>query len=335
VPQIQVQLTDIHRATHQALVTHGAAEWVAEAVAKAVTQAEAKGNLICGLFYLESYCIQLLTGRVDGKAKPEVTTPKPAAVNVDAKFGFAQAAFEKGFETAVATAKSQGLCALSVSHAHTCTSLGLFTERTARAGLIGIGFTNAPACVAPPGGNEAVLGTNPVAMSIPAEEGGVAFQFDQSTSAVAIGKVRIAAANGESIPPGWAVDQNGAPTTDPVCALNGGALLSSGGYKGYGFGLMAEMLAAAVTGSVLSVEAEPLKTPRGGPHNLGQFYFLLDPTVSSGDGFWQRLDLLSKAIGEQPEARLPGTGKDLPDHVYLEQTLWDLVLELSSHRVQV
>ncbi len=335
VTQTKVKLTDIHRLTRQALITHGAVDWVADTVAEAVTQAEAKGNLICGLYYLESYCIQLLTGRVDGKAEPEVTTPKSAAVNVDAKWGFAQAAFERGFETAVATAKSQGICAFSVSHAHTCTSLGFFTEQIARAGLIGIGFTNAPACVAPPGGNGAVLGTNPIAMSIPAEEGGVAFQFDQSTSAVAIGKVRIAAANGESIPLGWAVDQNGTPTTDPNRALDGGALLSSGGYKGYGFGLMAEILAAAVTGSVLSIDAEPLKTPRGGPHNLGQFYFLLDPTVSSGDGFWQRLDSLSEAVSAQPEARLPGTGKDFPDHVYIDQTLWELVLELGSTRVQV
>ena len=106
----------------------------------------------------------------------------------------------------------------------------------------------------------------------------VAYQFDQSTSAIAIGKIRVAAAAGESIPLGWAVDKEGNPTEDPKAALEG-SLVSSGGYKGYGFALMAEVLAAAVTGSLNSVSAPPLKAPEGPAHDLGQFYFLVDPTT--------------------------------------------------------
>ena len=113
-----------------------------------------------------------------------------------------------------------------------------------------------------------------MAMAIPAEGGGVAFQFDQSTSAVALGKITQAAAAGESIPLGWAVDSRGKPTTDPKAALKG-SLLSTGGYKGYGFGLMVEVLAAAVTGSVNSVNVKGLKLADGPPHDLGQYYFCL------------------------------------------------------------
>lgn len=191
-----------------------------------------------------------------------------------------------------------------------------------------IGFTNASAVVSPPGGTKAVIGTNPIAMSVPAQSGGVAFQFDQSTSAVALGKITMAAAAGQSIPIGWAVDSNGQPTNDPNEALKG-SLVSTGGYKGYGFGLMAEMLAAAITGSVNSLDVKGLKIPTGQPHNLGQFYFLIDPTAVSGDMFWDRLARLSDAVDEQEGARLPGSDRQLPVDVNIDSAVWELAQSLA------
>lgn len=326
---ISVSLDDIETKTTQALVSHGAAPWVGEEVAKAVRRAEATGNLICGLYYLESYCTQLRTGRVDGTADPIVSQPKPSAVQVDAKLGFAQPAFAKGIGTATATAKANGTCTMAVCHSHTCTAMGYFTEQIAKAGLIGIGMTNAPACVSPPGGTQAVLGTNPIAMAVPARSGGLAFQFDQSTSAIAIGKIRVAAAAGDKIPFGWAVDKHGEPTDDPKAALEG-TLVSAGGYKGFGFGLMAEVMAAAVTGSVNSVSAAPLKAPAGPAHDLGQFYFLVDPTTFAGDDFWVRMETLTQAVEAQPNARLPGSKSKWPSTVPIDSALWRKVEELAE-----
>ena len=326
--KVTVSLNDIETTSKNALIKHGAQEWVAGSVAKAVRKAEATGNLICGLYYLESYCKQLVTGRVKGDAAPVVSKPKAATVKVDAKFGFAQAAFEKGLPDALAVVKETGTASLAICHAHTCTSLGYFTEQIAEAGLLGIGFTNASAVVSPPGGKKAVIGTNPIAMAIPAKNGGIAFQFDQSTSAVALGKITMAAAASESIPLGWAVDANGEPTTDPQAALKG-SLVSTGGYKGYGFGLMAEVLAAAITGSVNSVDVKGLKVPEGEPHNLGQFYFLLDPTAVSGDAFWERLATLTDAVSEQEGARLPGQHRQLPDEVSIDAGVWKLAQSLT------
>ena len=207
--------------------------------------------------------------------------------------------------------------------------MGYFTEQIAEAGLIGIGMTNAPACVSPPGGTQAVLGTNPIAMAVPARSGGLAFQFDQSTSAIAIGKIRVAAAAGEKIPFGWAVDKHGQPTDDPKAALEG-TLVSAGGYKGFGFGLMAEVMAAAVTGSVNSVSAAPLKAPVGPAHDLGQFYFLVDPTTFSGDEFWVRMETLTQAVEAQPNARLPGSKSKWPSMVSIDSALWRKVEELAD-----
>ncbi len=325
---ITVSLDDIQTVATNALVKHGALDWIAVEVAKAVRKAEATGNLICGLYYLESYCTQLVSGRVNGSVEPVVSMPRSATVKVDAKFGFAQAAFARALPKAIDTVKTTGTCSLAVCHAHTCTSLGYFTEQIAQAGMMSIGFTNASAVVSPPGGNKAVIGTNPIAMAVPAQSGGVAFQFDQSTSAVALGKITMAAAAGQSIPTGWAVDSSGAPTTDPNVALKG-SLVSTGGYKGYGFGLMAEMLAAAITGSVNSLDVKGLKVPEGQPHNLGQFYFLIDPTAVSGDMFWDRLARLSDAVDEQEGARLPGSCRQLPTEVNINSAVWELAQSLA------
>jgi len=322
-------LSDIEMISHAALVKHGAETWIADEVAKAIRKAEATGNLICGLYYLESYCNQLLSGRVKGSVEPEVSLPRPASVMVDAKFGFAQAAFSRALSKAVEVTREMGTASLAVCHAHTCTSLGYFTEQIAEVGLVGIGFTNASAVVSPPGGNKAVLGTNPIAMAVPAREGGIAFQFDQSTSAVALGKITMAKEAGESIPLGWAVDASGNPTTDPVEALKG-SLVSTGGYKGYGFGLMAEILASAMTGSVNSLDVKGLKLSDGPPHDLGQFYLMLDPGTYSGSEFFDRLERLAAAVNEQEGTRLPGSRRKLPDEVSIDSALWEKVKKLAA-----
>ena len=179
---------------------HGAKPWIANSVARAVRVAEAYDNKICGLFYLQSYCSQLKVGRVKGDVEPEVHQPKPASVVVDAKLGFAQAAFSRGLDTTLLAAKTNGVATLAICHSNTCTSMGYFTEQTARTGYIAIGTTNAKPCVLPPGGTQAVLGTNPIAMSVPDGKGGLAMQFDQSTSAIALGKINMAATAGEQIP---------------------------------------------------------------------------------------------------------------------------------------
>ena len=92
-----VLLDEIEQVTQTALERHGAAPGVAGQVAHAVRVAEGNGNRICGLYYLDSYCKQLTTGRVHGTVTPTVHHERPGAVRVDAKFGFAQAAFAAGF----------------------------------------------------------------------------------------------------------------------------------------------------------------------------------------------------------------------------------------------
>jgi len=324
---MKITVQEIEAKSKAALIAHGAADMQAGHVARAVARAEALGNVICGLYYLESYCTQLASGRVSGTVYPIVSKPRLGAVKSDAQFGFAQPAFAAGLAQAVSTARDNGIASYAISNAHTCTSLGYFTEQIAAHGLIGIGMTNASPVVAPPNGNKAVIGTNPIAMTVPGE-GKPALHFDFSTSAVALGKITMAKAAGQQIPLGWAVDADGKPTTDPEEALKG-ALVSAGGYKGWGFGLMVELLAAGMTGSVNSLDVKGLKLPDGPPHGLGQFYILLDPTTY-GDHFNDRFARVAEAVAEQDGARIPGLSRNVMTEVDVPDALWVQVEALAK-----
>ncbi|MEM9550659.1 MAG: Ldh family oxidoreductase [Pseudomonadota bacterium] len=324
---VEVTQEQIGGVTAAALRAHGAAGWIAESVARAVVEAEATGNRICGLYYVESYCAQLRSGRVAGQVEPRVTRPRPGVVQVDGRMGFAQPAFERALPVALEAARETGTISLAIGHTHTCTSVGFFTGQLARAGMIALGMTNASPIVAPPGGKTRVIGTNPIAFSVPDGQGGIAMQFDQSTTAVALGRITMAKAAGEAIPEGWALDAEGQPTTDPDAALSG-SLVSSGGYKGWGFGLMAELLAAGLTDSVPSTRVNPLKATEGPPHDLGQFYLVIDPTASPG--FADLVSEVARSVSADPGARMPGQGKVLVDPVSVDAELWDRICGLAD-----
>ena len=325
MPKISVK--EICNISKTALVQHGALDWISQQVADAVAASESVGNRICGLYYLESYCEQLLSGRVNGKALPKVQLVRSGSVYVDADNGFAQPAFAKGLPDALNLAKKNGIASLSVGRAHTCTSLGYFTKKIAEAGFLGLGLTNASPIVAPPGGESRIIGTNPIAFSVPDENGGVAVQFDQTTTTVALGKITMAKAAGNSIPKGWALDKDGKATTDPEEALKG-TLVSAGGYKGWGFGLMAEILVAGMTGGRISKNVAPLKAKDGAPHNLGQFYIIIDP--ASGAAFYNRLEELTTIISSEEGTRMPGQFTVPQTEVDVPDDLWNLAIGLSK-----
>ena len=151
--------------------------------------------------------------------------------------------------------------------------------------------------------------------------------FDFSTSAVALGKITMAKAAGKTIPEGWAVDSDGKPTTDPVKAL-GGTLVSSGGYKGWGFGLMSEIFAAGLTGSVNSLDISGLKSPDGHPHGIGQYYIIIDTKTFTNE-FDKKFQKVSDAVSMQPGTRIPGSTRVELSSVDVSDDLWRSVENLT------
>ena len=104
--------------------------------------------------------------------------------------------------------------------------------------------------------------------------------------------------------------------------------MSVGGYKGWGFGLMAELLAAGLTGGVVSRDVKPLKAPEGPPHDLGQYYLLMDPDLSGV--FMERLAQVAEGVALDEGARMPGQGKILADPIEVEDKVWAQTLELAG-----
>lgn len=301
----RLTLTDIESLASRALLGAGAREPAADAMARAAVAAERDGIRSHGLHYIPIYCEHVVCGKVDGRAHPTVSRPKPGAIRVDAATGFAHPAIEAGFEQLIPAARDQGVAALAVHNSYNCGVLGYHTERLAAEGLVGLGFTNAPASIAPTGGKTPVIGTNPFSLAVPGD-GAARILIDQSASTVAKSEIMMRAREGDSIPEGWALDADGNPTTDPEAALKG-SMTPSGGAKGFGAGLMVEIFAAALSGATLGKDASPFSGTAGGPPKTGQFFFAVDPGAFSGSGFGERIDALVAAIESQEGARVPGS----------------------------
>ena len=297
-----ISLADARAIMERAFLRAGVSETGARSVAKALVTAEAEGQVGHGFSRLSDYIAQVGTGKVNGAAVPSVETQGAAALVVDAQNGFAYPALDLAIETGIAMAHDAGCAAMSITRSHHCGALSVQVDKIARHGLIGLMVANAPAAIAPWGSNVPLYGTNPIAFSAPRSDA-PPLVIDLSLSRVARGKVMNAKKTGQPIPEGWALDQNGAPTTDPDAAL-AGSMIAIGEAKGTALALMVEILAAALTGAQFSSEMSSYFTADGPPPGSGQFLLAIKP--GDGPGFATRIEALLGQIAELDGARLPG-----------------------------
>jgi len=307
-----LSLAEIEDLSFRALVAAGTSESNARPLAVATAATEADGVASHGLAYIPIYCEHVRCGKVDGQAVPQLSQPRPAYLHGDAATGFAHSAIDVGFDRLMPLAKEQGIAALAIHNSYNCGVLGYHTDRLARAGLVGLGFTNAPASIAPSGGSKPVVGTNPFSIAVPGSgpngDSEPAILIDQSASTIARSEVMKHMREGKPIPLGWALDPNGDPTTDPEVGISG-SMAPSGGYKGVGVAILVETLAAALSGGYLGIHAAPFSGTQGGPPKTGQFFIAIDPSAGSRDVFATRISDLVQAFSDQPGARLPGVGR--------------------------
>lgn len=299
-------IAEIEDLAQNALEGAGTRPESAASLARAVAAAERDGIHSHGLVYVPIYCEHVQCGKVIGSAVPTVEQPSSAAVVVDAHSGFAHPAIDSGFEKLVPSAREAGIAGLAIRNSYNCGVLGYHVERLAEQGLVGLGFTNAPASIAPVGGTKPIIGTNPIALGVPDGKSGASFVIDQSASVVAKSEIMMHAKAGKSIPEGWALDADGNTTTDAEVALKG-SMAPSGGYKGFGAGLIVETFAAALAGAMLGKDASPFGGTVGGPPRTGQFFVAVSPECFSGGTFTEQMANLTAAITAQPDARLPGS----------------------------
>jgi (2R)-3-sulfolactate dehydrogenase (NADP+) len=309
-----LSLADISDLAHGALKGSGARGIQLEQATAAIVEAEADGLRTVGLGYLPSYCEHLKCNKIAGSAQPSHEQVAGSAITSDAAQGFSFAAFHEAMEDFHALARTQGIAALAIRRSSSAGILGWFVERTAKAGLIGIGFANSSALMAPYGASRAFFGTNPLAFAVPRGEGRPALIGDMATSQVAYVTVKEHAAEGEPIPLGWGLDKHGVPTTDPNEVLDGGAMAPAGGYKGSLLALLVDVLAGGLAGPNFSFQASLFGNNEGGPCDVGQMFIALSPQVLTGipagpGPFAERLETMLSALGENDGVRLPGNSR--------------------------
>jgi (2R)-3-sulfolactate dehydrogenase (NADP+) len=276
----------------------------ARSVARALVAAEIDGLAGHGLSRLPSYAAQAKAGKVDGNATPQLTQPRPGALLIDAAHGFAYPALDLAVARLPEVATRTGVAMAGIRRSHHCGAAGHPVEHLAEGGLVALLFANTPAAMAPWQGTKPLFGTNPIAFACPLPDA-PPIVVDLSLSKVARGNIMAAKQKGERIPQGWALDQDGNPTTDPEAALRG-TMIPAGDAKGAALALVVELLAAGLTGAHFAAEASSFLDAKGPPPGTGQLMLAIDPTVFGEGAVCRRFAELASAITRQPGARLPG-----------------------------
>lgn len=296
--------TDLEALVARALRRAGASAAMAVATARALVAAEMAGQGGHGLSRVAMYAEHLRSGRVDGVARPQVISAKPAACLIDACGGLAYLAMECAAGEVMQRARGQGVAYCGVTNSHHCGALDYHLAPLAAAGLVAIGFTNSPAAINAWGGKRPLFGTNPIAAAFP-RQSKPPLVIDLSLTEVARGKIMLAAKAGKPIPPGWALDATGAPTTDAGAALTG-SMAAIGGVKGVMLALMVELLCVALTGAKFGFENDSFFEP-GKAASIGHAIIAIDPGALGGAAVYhERIETLLAAMLLDAEVRLPG-----------------------------
>ncbi len=246
----------------------------AERVAHYLVEANLVGHDSHGVIRVPFYVQWLREGKVRANQELRTVFENEVIAVVDGQFGFGQVMGERAMNLGLAKVGRLGVAVVALRHPGHLGRIGDWAEMAARAGKLSLHFVNTSGVgilVAPHGGIERRLSANPVAAGIPVK-GGAPIIWDISTSVIAEGKIKVALNKGVPVPDGCLIDAHGRPTNDPKVFYGPppGAILPFGGHKGYGLGLVAEILAGALTGNGCSDPAATRLTN-------GMLTILLDP----------------------------------------------------------
>lgn len=318
-----------------ALVAHGATQSDADFQADTLLEGDLRGHPSHGIRRLPVLVGRLRAGLIVSGTPATHEWLTDSALSVDGKRGFGTVVSRDAVDEIVARAASTGIAIATIRNANHVGMLAPYVERMTARGCIGLAFTISEALVHPWGGMSAMVGTNPIGIGVPTL--GDPLVLDMSTGSTSAGKIIDYAARGQEIPPGWAVDAAGVPTTDATAALDG-AISPFGGAKGYALGLAIEVLVGALTGSALgrdvlgTLDTENVSSKGdvfiaisldrlGGSASLSTVTSYLAAVRSSGAG-----DGSVSAPGDR--ARVTRQER-LDNGMPIDQDLWTRVLELS------
>lgn len=322
----------------------GADADIAAEVARHLVESNLKGHDSHGVGMIPAYVAIHRAGNMAPNARAAITRDGGAIVTVDGRLGCGQFVAMEATRIAIERAQAHGIACVALRNSHHLGRVGTYGEACAAAGLISMHYVNvvghAPAVV-PWGGREARMLTNPYCCAIP-RAGGDPLVLDMATSAIALGKVRVAREEAREVPPGNLVDDEGRPTTDPNVMYGDGphgALMPFGLYKGYGLALVCELLGGALAGERTM---QPGHERHGNAIN-NMLTIVLRPDAIAAGSVWQdevnaMLDWVSAtpAAADFDRVRVPGEperesmARRIADGIPIDTATWDGIVRAAE-----
>lgn len=335
---------DIERFLTSAFVALDVPENDARTVAHLMVKADLYGYETHGTFRLRQYANRLRDGGTNPKAKVSVVSERDATALVDGDNGLGHLGMVFATELAIKKAAASGIGWVGVRNGNHAGPASLYVNMAVEHDMIGLyGAVGSANHVPPYGGTEMLLGTNPIAVAVPAGKS-PAFVLDMATTVAAAGKIRTLAQRGEPMPEGWMVGRDGKPLTDPK-RQGEGFMLPIGGPKGYGLAMALGLLAGSLNGAAFGKDVVDMTKNTATPTNTGQFvaaisvaaFADIDIFKDTVDGVFQSIRE-SETLPGHDSVRIPGEHRDelaaertangVPLHPKLVEVLSEIATEL-------
>ncbi len=302
---VSLSLDEIYNLAKKTLLANNCDDETANILSDLIMKAERDGSLSHGLFRLPAYVSGLKSGKINGKARPEVKKISPSVIKVLGNNCLAPVVLNKSIPELVKAAKENGVAVLAITNSHHMAAIWPETEMVAEQGLVAFACTSYKPAVAPAGATKALFGTNPISFAWP-RPGKTPVVYDMATASMAMGEVQVAKREGHKVPLGTGLTKDGKETTDPGQIADGGVLLPFGGYKGSAIAMMVELLAGALVGDNFSYETAAKDNKDGGPPSGGEFILAISPEKLSGNNWDKHSDEFFNKMKSMEGVRLPG-----------------------------
>ena len=298
-------IADVRSWAAQILERAGVPQNDAQITAEVLVRTDARGFRTHGLTRLRSYLEKLKSGEVATVASMTADINGCYGV-VEANGALGQVAGIVAVDHAIRATETQPLVSVTLREAGHLGALGVLVLRAAEAGRVALMLQATPPIITMPGVGGPMIGNNPFAIAAP-RSNGPPIVVDMACSVAARGNIILAARSGEPIPEGWAVDEDGVPTTDASAALKG-SLLAFGGHKGLGMSIIVELLAGSLSGRTFEASLNKDGQVRVAAGNLNAMFIVFNPDLMIGraayDAHVSAWTTHFKAAGEG--ARVPG-----------------------------
>ena len=325
----------------QLFLSQGMPEDDAATVAECLVDAELCGVPSHGVSRLSIYLKRLEAKVVSNIFQPVIEKEYPSSVLMNANNANGMVAGRYAMKLACRKAAESGSCTVFVNNSNHLGMMGYYPRLAASEGMVGFVTTSANPGIAPWGSKTPFLGTSPIAIAVPSRSDPIV--LDMAPSIVAMGKVMLSMKLGVDIPEGWAIDENGQPTTDPKAASKG-SVLPIGGPKGSGLSLFSQILGGIISGANYGPHVNTLYYDFENPQGMGHFFAAIDISkIIDLDVFKDRIEQLVGEIKSLPriegvdEIFLPGEiemrrrKQRIAEGIHITSVVYNEMKDLGEH----